>query len=285
MFGGWTGSEYSNQALLISPSDNTATRGKEEMSRSFGLPTGRSCHSLTFTGDNIYLLGGWNSVKWNNENTDYSQLWSLDSTWNWSLCEIFGHQPQARRGHSTNYFKGNNVLVVFGGMYGYSKLLNSLYFFYLNTMEWKKAERNEMWPKQRAWHTASTVGRALYVFGGLLEGRQVTSQLLKFELDTVIWTEITLENSPCPRYGHVAVLAEDFVFIFGGYSQNEIPLNDSYVLDTDQKYSEFTYAVETEAVINKELEKMWIRPPPIPKELERSRFYKPSPEFNPRHFK
>lgn len=58
-------------------------------------------------------------------------MWKLEGEWRWKLCEVFGEPPISRRGHTVSLFEEMNTLVVFGGIYGYSKLLNDVHIFNL----------------------------------------------------------------------------------------------------------------------------------------------------------
>ena len=52
-----------------------------------------------------------------------------------------------------------------------------------------------------------------------------------FDISTRKWTELQCTGSiPSPRTGHTAVLVDDVMYVFGGYSSGEGYLDDLYAL-------------------------------------------------------
>lgn len=72
------------------------------------------------------LFGGWDSTRWTNADVFFTQVWRLNQEWKWELVEVFGEPPCSRRGHSASLAEDGSI-VVFGGIYGYSKLLDDVY--------------------------------------------------------------------------------------------------------------------------------------------------------------
>mgnify|MGYP001079094400 CR=1 FL=1 len=274
LFGGWRGSSYSDKLVVYHRDGLIEERNRT--SGEWGLPSARNHHTLTLANNCLYLLGGWDSLKWNNSNTSFAQLWRLKSNWEWELCDVFGKQPISRRGHSTSYFPQSNCLVVYGGMYGYSRLLSSLYILDLNEMLWIKVGNFT----KRAWHSASCLDKFIYIFGGYTESG-ISNDLQRFNVEERTCDFIEVQSKPSPRCGHISLSVEGFILILGGKDEDSI-FNDVYVLDVQDKYQELRQKFETKEKVQKELDSLDIAPPPIPPNLLKSRFFTPSQKFNPK---
>ena len=160
-----------------------------------------------------------------------------------------------------------------------------MYFISLDDMMWQKAQRSDNWPKPRAWHSACEIGFTLYMFGGLLESRQVSNELLTLDIRTMTWASLALDFLPSPRCGHVALVAKGFLLVFGGQGPTGECLNDTYVLDINEGYKTYRDEVDEALAVKKELEAMEIKIPPIPNFLTRSRFYQPPASYNVQRFR
>jgi len=85
-------------------------------------------------------------------------------------------------------------------------------------------------------HSATAVGRKIYIFGGANSTgtRNDTSgfcDLYELDIDTMTWTECETQSTPpSPCYGHQAVyLGDDRIFFFGGKGYSE--LNTIHILE------------------------------------------------------
>ncbi|OMJ92139.1 hypothetical protein SteCoe_5127 [Stentor coeruleus] len=283
IFGGWNGTEYSNSSLIFDPLDESVKKTEAPSNaKEWEYPVGRRDHSLTLAGNNIYLLGGWDSWKWTNAPSTFSQLWKLTDSWKWELCEVFGENPSTCRGHSTIYFAELEELVVFGGIYGYTTLLNDLHVLNLKDMQWNKLVTNDG-PSKRAWHCAANVDKYMYVFGGLIEIKKTSNELFRFDLLEKKWEEIFVENMPSPRCGALMINVEGFLVVLGGKNQQEETLKDAFVIDIDQKYENYRENADNYGVCFKEIGH-GIEPPQIPKEHVYSKRYIPKTNFDVNKF-
>lgn len=283
IFGGWNEKEYTSASLLYDPIDNSMIKcSPDHAATEFEYPSGRRDHTLTHAGDNIYLLGGWDSWKWSNANSSFSQLWKLVGSWTWELCEVFGENPSTRRGHSTIYFKELEELVVFGGIYGLNSLLGDLYVLSLHEMHWNKLNI-EGGPSKRAWHCASNYGNFMYVFGGLIDSKNCSSELFRFDLVNKNWECMFLDNGPSPRCGGNMLQIEGFLMILGGRTQNEEASSEVFILDIEENYQKFRENAKMYGEVYHAT--AGIEPPPIPEDLRVSRRYSRKSSFNPLTFK
>lgn len=279
IFGGWRKEHYSRDVWLWDWKSTQWLLGdSEEMRGNFGVPWGRRDHAVAVASD-IYVFGGWNAVKWTTGDTSYTEVWKLDSEWKWHLCEVFGESPRPRRGHSLTYDSASNRLIVYGGIYGYSRYLGDMFGLKLTEGIWESIECSSSFlPSPRAYHSASLHYSNLFVFGGLLSGDRVTNDLLVFNLVLRTWDKLDLPNIPEPRCGHCCVTVGSSFLVFGGLGKHDERLNFDciWVFETDaeHKFQGLLEDIRRKTKLE-ELADMGIVPPPIPQALQKSRFYRP----------
>ena len=86
----------------------------------------------------------------------------------------------------------------------------------------------------RRFHSATTVGSDIFVFGGCHADYIYVNDMFVFHLEDfiksgqpVVCNSVPMaQNSPSKRWGHSSVAYEDSIIIFGG--RNEHDLNDLY---------------------------------------------------------
>lgn len=278
VFGGWRKDHYSRDTWLWDWKTNLWLPGdSEEMNGNFGVPWSRRDHAMVFASD-IYVFGGWNAVKWTTGDTVYTEVWKLDAAWKWHLCEVFGESPRPRRGHSLIYDPVSNSLIVYGGIYGYSRYLGDMYALKLSEYIWESIDYNCPAPPPRAYHSASLHLSNLFLFGGLVSGDKVTNDLLVFSLDLRTWERLDLPNAPSPRCGHCCVGMGSSFLIFGGLGSGDERLGVEYIwafeTDTEHKFEETLREMRRKTKLE-ELADIGIVPPAIPQSLQKSRFYRP----------
>jgi hypothetical protein len=271
ILGGWDLTDYTMNCWLYEPEDNIIrTANVERMQGELGVPPERCEHSI-IAADAIYLFGGWNSIKWSNSETSYSELWRLTGEWRWELCEVFGDAPSSRRGHSAVYWKGMGQIIVFAGQYGYSKLLNDTHALDLQTKTWSLVEFEGKVPSPRAWHAASIYIDKMYMFGGMVSNSKETDELWVLDCVNKCWEQIILENSPSPRCGHKAVMVDQSIIFLGGKSADNLVVLD---LNEESTFEDFRRSLNRHALLQ-ECRDMGIIPPQIPTEQSVSRYYQP----------
>eukprot|EP01127_Copromyxa_protea_P018241 TRINITY_DN5695_c0_g1_i1.p1 TRINITY_DN5695_c0_g1~~TRINITY_DN5695_c0_g1_i1.p1 ORF type:complete len:2773 (-),score=509.09 TRINITY_DN5695_c0_g1_i1:66-7241(-) len=78
----------------------------------------------------------------------------------------------------------------------------------------------------------------LYIFGGadsISKGRTYFNDIWEYDLTSGVWTELVPKNvgfSPEPRAGHMMILSEKTIYVFGGYSAKGL-LNDMWSFDLE----------------------------------------------------
>jgi hypothetical protein len=72
-------------------------------------------------------------------------------------------------------------------------------------------------------------------FGGS-NGQRVLNDTWSFHISTRKWTELQCTGSiPCPRRRHAAVLIDDVMYVFGGYTADETYVGDLSALNLTSK--------------------------------------------------
>lgn len=151
---------------------------------------------------------------------------------------VNGH-PLSRRGHSAVYHPSSNTLIVFGGIYGYSKYLNELLIIkydlkvgiltlYLPLQKrimsctiQKYSQNDEMRviPDPRAWHSASIIGDSMYVYGGLKRHSIHTNELLSYNIKSSRWEVYNVKGEYAARACHSTFQRDNKIYVLGGHSK------------------------------------------------------------------
>jgi len=151
---------------------------------------------------------------------------------------IFGGRGKAKL--SDSWFAGTSLVYT-----------NDLHCYDPATNEWLRYEPRGIGPSGRALHTATAVGRKMYIFGGANStgSRNDTSgfcDLYELDIDTMCWTECETKNTPpSPCYGHSATYIGDNKILFFGGKGYKV-LNDIHILDVLAKeWKQYAYAGNT----------------------------------------
>jgi len=112
-----------------------------------------------------------------------------------------------------------NKIWIFGGGNG-MQALNDVWTLEvgsgIDNMRWEKVETRGGRPAERGYHTANLVGSVMVIIGGS-DGRECFSDIWCLNLDTVTWSQITVEGVVYKRLSHSATLVGSYVFIIGGH--------------------------------------------------------------------
>ncbi|XP_046336977.1 kelch domain-containing protein 2-like isoform X1 [Haliotis rufescens] len=101
--------------------------------------------------------------------------------------------------------------------------------------EWSNPKCRGPVPLPRAAHGVAQLGDKVYLFGG----RHLTARMNDLhclDLSTLTWSgELTCSTViPCGRSWHTLTpVSHNHVFLYGGYTQDQKPLSDAWVLDVD----------------------------------------------------
>lgn len=117
--------------------------------------------------------------------------------------------------------------------------------------EWIRYDPRGFGPSGRSLHTATVVGRKIYIFGGANStgNRNDTSgfcDLYELDIDTLCWTECEIQNTPpSPCYGHTATYIGDNRILYYGGKGYQV-LNTIHVLNLNtMEWKQNAYAGNT----------------------------------------
>uniref|UniRef100_A0A6B2LLN4 Uncharacterized protein n=1 Tax=Arcella intermedia TaxID=1963864 RepID=A0A6B2LLN4_9EUKA len=91
-------------------------------------------------------------------------------------------------------------------------------------------------PVARRYHSAVVFENGLYVFGGFSAQQKPLNDLWKFDSDRMEWEVVESSGDvPSARYGHVAVIYNNQMYVHGGNMDKFSALDDFYVFDFGTK--------------------------------------------------
>jgi len=139
-------------------------------------------------------------------------------------------------GHTATIY-GERDIVIFGGYdFSIDKPSNTTYI--LNTAQLNgltKPTTSGTTPPPIYGHTATQVGRKMFVFGGNLADNSQSKEMYQFNTSNYSWSKPKpLGEPPSSRYGHTAsVIYDNYILIFGGNHKSNA-LNDIHVFHTER---------------------------------------------------
>ena len=80
------------------------------------------------------------------------------------------------------------LLYIFGGLANDNHTLNDMWIFDIEKKEWLKIDQRGQVPKPRAGHSMNLYKGKIFMFGGLIEVTQESSELFVFDIETHTWT-------------------------------------------------------------------------------------------------
>mmetsp|Transcript_12203 Transcript_12203/g.22618 ORF Transcript_12203/g.22618 Transcript_12203/m.22618 type:complete len:1213 (-) Transcript_12203:989-4627(-) len=88
--------------------------------------------------------------------------------------------------------------------------------------QWAERAGSRHSHSKRSLHAMATHRDSLYIFGGY-DGERRLTDFLRFDFSTHRWSEVPEENvldapGPSPRDRHIAVVAKDYFWVFGGHN-------------------------------------------------------------------
>jgi hypothetical protein len=157
-----------------------------------------------------------------------NEFYEMDvATGQWRDVGDSEHRPQPRSGHTLTAV-GDKV-ILFGGRGADSLVLSDLHVFDLKTKKWSSPIRQshgDSWPQSRSLHTAcpvhSDIGDFLLIVGGVKQdGNPCSDAAYLFDIEALIWYEVTNQALPLARYGHTACCQQvdehtTHAILFGG---------------------------------------------------------------------
>lgn len=227
IFGGFDGNSQLNDVHMLATSDE----GHYVWTQAYvtgRAPCGRYGHTASVVGGKIFIFGG--NAGTNMRLNDLHVLDTEEMEWHSPL--VGGSPPCERSGHTASVI-GNKIFVFGGYSYAGGEWLNDMHVLNTGRMKWRKISFFGQVPSGRNYHTASVVGKKIYIFGGF--GNNVwLNDMHIFSTETFTWSE-PQENGdgepPSEHSDHVAFVFGKNIFIFGGYYAKR-QLNDLHLFDT-----------------------------------------------------
>lgn len=149
----------------------------------------------------------------------------------WSRPDMNGTPPCARGGHSATL--ADTQLVLFGGHYygkGSFVYLNDVHVLDVETSTWHDVRCAGEPPPPRYGHTATLVGRRMFVFGGRGENNVVLKDMYLLDLDEWCWVKVNpTTTAPTSRFDHADVLIGNKIVIFGGWDGKQVRLPPNFI--------------------------------------------------------
>uniref|UniRef100_A0A914WP69 Kelch domain-containing protein 3 n=1 Tax=Plectus sambesii TaxID=2011161 RepID=A0A914WP69_9BILA len=185
-------------------------------------PYQRYGHTAVEYRGKAYIWGGRNDI-----DGASGLLHEYDPVSNsWRLLPTMGRAPPARDGHSACVI--DDLMVVFGGFEEeFQRFSQETFVFNFRTNRWSELKTFGVAPAWRDFHTATAIGRRMYVFGGRSDqlgqfhsSRDVYFDKLKYlDLADTTWYEPDVfGDRPSGRRSHSAWCYRDKLYIFGGFS-------------------------------------------------------------------
>ncbi len=157
-------------------------------------------------------------------------------------------------GHTLNYHKETNTLILFGG-FAKGTYLNCIYHYDIEKNTWNKINANQeedgdnslknsnnnvdinnkKFPCGRMLHSTTIYNDCLYVFGGKTGDGIYLNDLWKFNLFSKNWEKVKIEGeTPKGRSGHTMITHEGIIYIFGGKVGDLQERNEFWKFDTEK---------------------------------------------------
>ncbi|CAK8692263.1 kelch domain-containing protein 3-like [Clavelina lepadiformis] len=191
------------------------------------VPFMRYGHASVAIEKNAFLFGGRNDIL---GASACQGLYCFNTEhFKWSKVKVKGDIPCGRDGHAMCVANGN--IYVFGGFeVDTNRFSNDLFMLDMSTLAWQRiSDEFNRCPSWRDFHTMTTCGDHIYVFGGRCNQHQSHySQLDEFYDNTLMvfdtkmksWSAAVCSDLSLPpgRRSHSAFTYKHCLFIFGGFN-------------------------------------------------------------------
>lgn len=244
------------------------------VSSSSSIPLGRSSTAIGVIDSNMYVFSGENRPRipvdgsvyvfdlvkrsWRriDASSSSSSLSSSSSTSTDAATQTQSHNddwPCARVGHAGTACAGR--FYILGGRTAYEAdaTLDDMWYFTPSTSKWKRVNQttkqdninndsntNHHKPPSLSYHTMTSEGRYLYVFGGCTDDHGRSNGLWRFDTESEQWSCISApgrnnnDNTsiPCSRGGPALAVHNGVAYVAFGYNGKE-ELGDLWSIDTN----------------------------------------------------
>lgn len=189
------------------------------------LPDSRAGHTSTYVPPiningslRMVVFGGSHSDKYLNSCFILDLPKSQAGTIKWIKPQIKGKAPSQRSGHTADYLKDRNSILIFGGFDG-RKSFNDLHLLNMTDMSWTAVKTNGTTPTTRNGHTSVLVGGRYLVFYGGCSESNVSNDIQILDTDSFTWLSQPMITGLIlfPRFNHSSNLLDSGeMIVFGG---------------------------------------------------------------------
>ncbi|CAL8106155.1 unnamed protein product [Orchesella dallaii] len=164
-------------------------------------------------------------------------------------CNTIPTIPIPRIGHRAVML--NSKLIMFGG--GNQQIMHELLVFDIPSKTWSMPKEKGDIPVGRASYGMDTLGKQIYIFGGVIEHGYYVNELYRLDVDSWTWTKLNPTGEiPCARHGHSFTRLNDSFYVFGGLTDDtpnpprmELPrfLGDFFKLNVSSNLEEISWEI------------------------------------------
>jgi Kelch motif/Galactose oxidase, central domain len=200
------------------------------------IPPRRCNHSAVVIKNKLFLYGGQDISEGVLSDTWMLELNEGSDEEKWYKVKCFGETPGPLCRHGSLVYK--NMIYIIGGNDGYNE--NAMvYTFDIENSSWTR--NSAIFPGVDS-HTTVLYDNKAIIFGGY-QGGFLTNCIYKLDLDTMQYTLVDTTDSPCVRAYHTAVVYKNYMWIYGGISNDSYCLQDMWKLNLESfKWEEISFS-------------------------------------------
>lgn len=214
----WGGVDENGDA--IGGSYDPITKSWDDLGRrQIDAPQKIAGHSLTFTGKEIIVWGGYEGADGGSRRvTQTGAVYKL-AEGQWIDIQTNGQTPSPRAGHQAVWTGSELFIFSGGGVASQRELKSTGGLLNPNTMKWQ-AVSSEM-VIERQGHTTIWNGHEALVYGGKSNRlRTYFSEVYRYDPQSARWQGVNSKTTPESRWQHSAVWTGSSLIIWGGNNGN-----------------------------------------------------------------
>ncbi len=182
-------------------------------------------HSLTWTGEQLVIWGGYEGVSGNDREISNTGSIYTPATNTWTPVPVTEMTPTARAGHQASWTGKELLIFSGGGVRSQRELKSTGGSFNLDSLTWNPIGTEMV--IERLGHSATWNGHENLVYGGKSNRlRTYFSEVYRFDPVSKRWVGINSRFTPASRWYHTAIWTGSSLIIWGGNAGTNADLND-----------------------------------------------------------